>query len=66
MRRGEDDMLLIDEDGLVHFPDTWTEQAKETWVRNAQQRQRNKVVGPGVKPMRRIVGIYRPPKDEGE
>ena len=63
---GEDDLLEIDEDGLVHFPDTWTEVAKETWVRNAQERQRNRVAGPGVKTMRRIVGIYRPPKEEGE
>ena len=62
MRRGLNDFLSIDKDGLVHFPDDWTEEAKETWVRNAQERQRNNVIGPGVTPMQRIVGIYRPPE----
>lgn len=59
-------MLTIDEEGLVHFPDSWTEEAKETWVRDAQERQRNNVGGPGVEPMPHIVGAYRPPKKEEE
>ena len=67
MRRGFNDMLRIDKDGLVHFPENWTEEAKETWVKNAQERQKNTEPDPNVniKPMRRIVGVYRPPSTEG-
>lgn len=68
MRRGLNDMLRIDKDGLVHFPENWTEEAKETWVKNAQERQKNTDPDPNVniKPMRRIVGVYRPPSTEGK
>lgn len=68
MRRGFNDMLRIDKDGLVHFPEDWTEEAKETWVKNAQERQKNTEPDPNVniKPMRRIVGVYRPPSTEGK
>lgn len=38
----------------------------ETWVRDAQERQRNDVGGAGVEPMGRIAGVYRPPKKEEE
>ena len=67
--QGEDpgySMLPIDEEGLVHFPDSWTDEAKETWVRDAQERQRNDVGGAGAEPMGRIAGVYRPPKKEEE
>lgn len=56
MRRGENDLLYVDKDGLVHFPPSWTEQAKENWFANL--RDKNEDETPPGMPTVYITGIY--------
>ena len=56
MRKGENDLLYVDKDGLVHFPPSWTEQAKENWFANL--RDKNEDETPPGMPTVYITGIY--------
>lgn len=37
MRQRFNDFLHLDENGLVHFPPEWTEEAKENWLANLRK-----------------------------
>ena len=57
MRRGENDLLYVDKDGQVHFPDDWTEEAKVTWFNNVLSAGKNRNT-PSTVPVVKIKGIY--------
>ena len=61
MRQRFNDFLSLDENGLVHFPPQWTEEAKETWLKNLRKPKKYPVP-PGVERFR-VNGIYRGPED---
>ena len=64
MRQRFNDFLSIDDDGLVHFPPQWTEEAKETWMANLRK-PREYPVPPSIENRKpaKVKGIYRGPDD---
>ena len=61
MRQRFNDFLHLDENGLIHFPPEWTEEAKENWMEDLRNKPSHHV--PGVKVVY-VKGIYR--GDEAE
>ena len=59
MRQRFDDTIFIDGDGLAHFPDDWTEEAKRSWIRDRRIGQGLPGSIPGLARMRKVRGIYR-------
>lgn len=57
MRRGENDLLYVDKDGQVHFPDDWTEEAKVTWFNNVLSAGTDENT-PSTVPVVKIKGVY--------
>ena len=65
MRQRFNDLLHLDDDGLIHFPDDWTEEAKENWMADMREASKGPPDVPGMEVVY-VKGIYRENEDEKE